>query len=423
MAERCKRCSTKPLIGTRGRSSGPIGALDDDALLAALETAVLEQFGLLRRTVQRNLAVLTLAFVRLLGAARGGAGRLSLAALGRVLPTLGTPHAREKRLHRVLSNPRLDPRGVTDGLARVIAGRRRAGLWPLLFDQTTAGSAQALVAGVPFAGRVLPLALYTFDYPWQERTAPSQNALEELFLLNVETALPAGVRAVWIGDRGYGRAALLRTCAQQHRLYVLRGRAGTCVTWQGRRVKLGDLRAPARRPVRYRQVAYQARTQVLVDVIVYHDPAYQEPWHLLVPPDREALLPTATVVRLYRERMQVEQAFRDFKTHLGLRGLQLKVRVAERLGRLLLAFCLAYCLAVVLGASPAGCAARPTFEIRRRRPRHGTRRTLSVLSVAMLMLIHPRWRRRALRRLIQLVRHLARGHPLLAQPPPLRRYA
>ena len=173
MAERCKRCSTKLPIGTRGRSSGPIGALDDDALLATLETAVLEQFGLLRRTVQRNLAVLTLAFVRLLGAARGGAGRLSLAALGRVLPTLGTPHAREKRLHRVLSNPRLDPRGVTDGLARVIAGRRRAGLWPLLFDQTTAGSAQALVAGVPFAGRVLPLALYTFDYPWQERTAPA----------------------------------------------------------------------------------------------------------------------------------------------------------------------------------------------------------------------------------------------------------
>jgi hypothetical protein len=314
----------------------------------------------------------------------------------------------------------LDPRGVTDGLARVIAGRRRAGLWPLLFDQTAAGSTQALVAGVPFAGRVLPLALYTFDYPWQERTAPSQNALEELFLLDVETALPAGVRAVWIGDRGYGRAALLRTCAQQHRLYVLRGRAGTCVTWQGRRVKLDDLGAPARRPVRYRHVAYQARTQVLVDVIVYHDPAYQEPWYLLVPPDREALLPTATVVRLYRERMQVEQAFRDFKTHLGLRGLQLKVRIAERLGRLLLAFCLAYCLAVVLGAGPAGTAARPAFEIRRRRARHGTRRTLSVLSIAMLMLIHPRWCRRARRRLLGLARGLARGRPLLEHPPPLR---
>jgi hypothetical protein len=42
-------------------------------------------------------------------------------------------------------------------------------------------------------------------------------------------------------------------------------------------VKLGDLGAPARRPVRHRHVAYQARTQVLVDVIIYHDPAFQEP--------------------------------------------------------------------------------------------------------------------------------------------------
>lgn len=337
-----------------------------------------------------------------------------------MLPTINTPHAREKRLPRVLSHPCLDPRGVTDGLARVIAGRRRAGLWPLLFDQTAAGSTQALVAGVPFAERVLPLALSTFDDPWREPTAPSQNALEELFLLDVETALPADVRAVWIDDRGYGRAALLRTCAQQHRLSVLRGRAATCVTWQGRRVKLGELAAPARRPVRDRHVAYQARTQVLVDVMVSHDPAFEEPWYLLVPPDRETLLPTTTVVRLSRERMPVGQVFRDFKTHLGLRGLHLNVRVAERLGRLLLAFCLAYGLAVVLGAGPAGAAARPAFEILRHRARQGTRRTLSVVSVAMLMLIRPHWRRRAQRHLVGLVRGLARERPLLEHPPPLR---
>jgi hypothetical protein len=140
-----------------------------------------------------------------------------------------------------------------------------------------------------------------------------------------------------------------------------------------------------------------------------------------VPPDRETLLPTTTVVRLFRERMQVEQAFRDFTTHLGLRGPQLNVRVAERLGRLLLAFCLAYCLAVVLGACPAGCAARPVFEVLRRRPRHGTRRTLSVFSIAMLM--HPRWRRRAHRRLVSFAAALAQGGALLGRPPPLRCHA
>jgi hypothetical protein len=41
----------------------------------------------------------------------------------------------------------------------------------------------------------------------------------------------------------------------------------------------------------------------------------------------------------------------------------LKVRVAERLGRLLLAFCLSYCLAVVLGDSATGRRTRPALEI------------------------------------------------------------
>jgi hypothetical protein len=31
--------------------------------------------------------------------------------------------------------------------------------------------------------------------------------------------------------------------------------------------------------------------------------------------------------------MQVEHSFRDFKSHLGVRGLKLKVRIAPRLSR------------------------------------------------------------------------------------------
>lgn len=130
-----------------------------------MDAAVSRAFGRLRRPVHKNLAALTVAFLRVLGAARSGHGRLSLGALFRVLPTPGTPHAREKRLHRFLGNPRLDPRGVTEGLARLIFGRRGQGLWPIAFDQTKAGATQALVAGVPFAGRTLPLAVYTFAVP------------------------------------------------------------------------------------------------------------------------------------------------------------------------------------------------------------------------------------------------------------------
>lgn len=387
-------------------------------MVAVVEAAVLETFADLRRTVQRNLAVLTVAFLRVLGAARSGHGRLSLGALFRVLPTEGTAHAREKRLRRFLENPRLDPRGVTGGLARVIFGQRGEGVWPLLLDQTAAGTTQALVAGVPFEGRTLPLAVYTFDYPWQEPAVDSQNQLERIFLLDVEAALPPGVAGVWIGDRGYARAALLRQALLDERLCIIRGRAGTCVEYEGRRQKLRELQPAAGRPIRYSHVLYQARIRVPVDVIVFHDPQFEEPWWLLVPPDSQAVLPTGLVVQLYRERMKVEHTFRDFKTHLGLRGLDLRVHVAERTGRLLLAFCLAYVLAIALGSGPEAAPARRDLEIPRRRPRHGTRRTLSVLSLAMQMLAHPRWRRRALTGLRRLIVRLARGLPALRHPPP-----
>src|ERR1700747_253877 len=116
------------LLSSRRR---PASVESEGPLLALLDAAVGKAFSALCRPVQKNLAVLTVAFPRVLGAASSGHGQLSLAALFRVLPP-GTPPAREKRLHRFLRNPRLDPRSVTDGLARLIFGSRGRGLWPIL---------------------------------------------------------------------------------------------------------------------------------------------------------------------------------------------------------------------------------------------------------------------------------------------------
>ena len=197
----------------------------------------------------------------------------------------------------------------------------------------------------------------------------------------------------------------------------------TRVEYQGRSCKLAELLGEDRRAIRYPRVLYQARERVPVDVVVYHDPEFQEPWWLLVPSQSCALLPVRTVVALYRERMQVEQSFRDFKTHLGLRGLRLKVDIAERTGRLLLAFTMAYCLALLLGVSREAEKARRDLEIPRRRPRHGSCRTLSVLYVALAMLSHPRWRARAYVQLEFLVGWVAAGRSLLRRAPPMVVYS
>ena len=103
---------------------------------------------------------------------------------------------------------------------------------------------------------------------------------------------------------------------------------------------MGRLPHRSGRATRYRHVLYQSQKAEPVDVIVYRERGFEQPWFLLVPPDSESWLPTPEVVRLYRQRMQIEHCFRDWKSHLGLRGLHLQVDKSRRLLRLLIGSCL-----------------------------------------------------------------------------------
>ena len=84
------------------------------------------------------------------------------------------------------------------------------------------------------------------------------------------------------------------------------------------------------------------------------------------------LIPSGTpltveeIVELYAKRMSIEQGFRDWKTHLGVRGLVFYgVNPAPRLTRLLLAFSLSYLLCLALGSTPEAQAVRGFVEILR----------------------------------------------------------
>ena len=164
-------------------------------------------------------------------------------------------------------------------------------------------------------------------------------------------------------------------------------------------------------PVRYANLRYRKHGKEPVDLIVYRERGFKETWYLLVPAGSEKTLPTEKVVSIYRSRMQVEQGFRDWKTHLGVRGLKLESNRAVRLGRLLLAFALAYICLLLLGSQESVQENRLRFETLRRSPRHGTRRTLSVLSHAMLLLAAPDLVRRAWRLLLRIIAALTRGQP------------
>ena len=362
----------------------------------------------LRRWLALNLALLTVAMLQLWRGARSGHGYLTLGALSRALPLEEREKARSKRLARLLRNQSLIGSALTPLLVRLALGPRPRGWVPIVLDQTLLRGTPTLLAGVRVAGRILPVAFACFEYATLRK---SQNALEWALLLLVTASLPPGCTPLFVMDRGYARAALLTHLRQAGIPYLVRGRRNTLVRLGDQRLALG--RVPHRQgvAVRYPHVLYQGTQREPVDLIIFHDPTFKDPWYLLVPPESDRQLPTAEVVVLYRQRMHLELTFRDWKTHLGIRGLRLEMDIAPRLERLLLALTVAYTLAVLLGAGPAARAVRADCEVLRSTPRHGTRRRLSALTVGILLLSLTRFAALAARTLTQLLAALARGIP------------
>jgi len=367
----------------------------------------------LRRTVRKNLSRLTCAFLRLALSVRFGYGGLHLTSMARVLPQGQKFKSNYKWLSRFLKCPYFDPSSLAESMLALVLGQKPPPWVIVLIDQTTVNGVQVVNAAIPFQGRAVPVAWVDFEYPWKTLHPPSQNTLERYLLTWLGEAAPRGSRLILIFDRGYARVELVKDLNRGQQPFLIRAPGKVIVRAQvrghRRRLSLGRLPHRLGRAIRYRHVLYQSQKAEPVDVVVYRERGFDQPWFLLVPPDSESWLPTEEVVRLYRQRMQIEQCFRDWKSHLGLRGLHLQVQKSERLLRLLMGFTLAYLVTLLLGQDSFAEQLRPFFEQARRASRHGTRKVLSVLSMALYVLSDPRWEQQARNRLMQILSRLARG--------------
>jgi hypothetical protein len=349
----------------------------------------------LRRTVRRNLTRLTAAFLHLALSVRFGYGGLHLTSVARALPEKVKLKSRYKWLARFLKCKYFDPSSLAECRLNLILGQKPPPGVIVWVDQTTVDGVEVVNAAIPLAGRAVPVAWVDFEYPGQTLTPPSPNTVERCLLTWLTQAAPPGVRLILVLDRGYARVALIQDLNRGPQPFLIRAGGQVIVQAQVRgrpqRLSLGRLPHRTGPALRYRHVLYHGREAEPVDVIVYRQKGFQEAWFLIVPPDSAAWLPTEQVVRLYRQRLQIEQCFRDWKSHLGRRGLHLQVQKPQRLLRLLRGFTLAYLLVLLLGQDPLAEKWRPFFEVSRQHPRHGTRKVLRALSMALSLLAHPRW--------------------------------
>jgi hypothetical protein len=316
----------------------------------------------LRATQAANLAWLVVALLT--------KRRLCLTTLARAFPRppvrrrAAPKHEllhRLKRLSRFLSNERIDP--VALQLAFVPAVLARLGnpgvIGPVV-DWTSwdtkrpglvgAGTRpyQVLTIGIPRRGRVLPLLSVVYERD-KLPARGSQNRWEEEALTRVLRSLPRGVRPVVIGDRGFGRAEFIAYLQKRRVDYVLRVRRKAQITpAAGPAWKLG---ADGLRPgetrwvpgVRYGTFNNRPRELWINLACTWCPPdvrrakrgqEYREPWYLAT-----SLGSLREAVAWYRQRMWLEETFKDFHSGFGLDAV--RVSNAARLGRLVAALTLA----------------------------------------------------------------------------------
>ncbi len=269
---------------------------------------------------------------------------------------------RLKRLSRFLSNEQVDPVALQVAFIPTVLARlgspRQIGLvldWTS-FDTKLLGLTgggrrpyQVLTIGIPRRGRALPLLSVTYE---RDKLPPhgSQNRWEEDALTQVLHALPPGVRPVVLGDRGFGRAEFI-AFLQKHAVdYVLRLRRGARITEaDGTRWLLGAEGVTAGETrwlpgVRYGTFNNRPRALWINLACSWCPPAerrrdrtgqaHQEPWYLAT-----SLGSLRAAVAWYRQRMWVEETFKDFHSGFGLDAT--RVSNAGRLGRLVAALTLA----------------------------------------------------------------------------------
>jgi hypothetical protein len=330
---------------------------------------------------------------------------LSLTDVGRRFGgAVGLRH-KVKRADRLLGNRHLhrEAKSVYHALCRVTLKRVREPL--ILIDWSDLKADQSLHllrASLPVGGR--SLTLYEEVHPQKKL---NNGAVHARFLRHLSTLIPPGAAPIVIADAGFkvpfhreverlgwrwvgrvrGRDFVrlkARSWTSCKRIFT-RATATPTALGEGEWIRSNPLRAVFAlvREVpkgRRGKTAFGTRSRAKADV--QHARAAKEPW-LLVASTRFADWPAKRLVRLYRQRMQIEQSFRDMKNlHFGEGLERSRSRGTARFTVLVLIASLAAFLLWLIGTA----AVRVGLD-RRLHPGTGKRRVYSRIFLARLLLV------------------------------------
>ena len=268
---------------------------------------------------------------------------LGVAAIGRGIVSSTTPRHSIKRVWRFLRNHRIRADAVMQVLVR--QAESFGGMLVVALDWVELRNRQrALVASVCTGkGRALPLA---WTVVWDSKFELSQNEVEEALLRRLAGFFTDPARVVIVADRGFRRASLFALLNELGFHYVVRicenvrvdgsafsGVLGMHELKEGQEADLGWVRYREDGIVTTRIVARWAR-------------AAEEPWYLATSGDKTI----KRVCEIYAQRMEIEEGFRDLKSHrYGAALRYVSLSEPDRYTRLLMIWALGAWLLVAQG--------------------------------------------------------------------------
>lgn len=318
----------------------------------------------IRVTQVRPLALFVLGMV--------WAGRVGLRAVAATLPLPVADASLERRLHRWLGNPRIDPARLWQALLPWLLANRQDQSVLLVLDPTPhKADATILCLGLVCRRRILPVAWRVL--PQQSAWPQPQITYLRAMIAEVTAALPPSCTVTLIGDRALPSAELIDACRAVGWDVLFRLSADAR---QGHSVRCADgtqgpiwdlVTGPGQRWSGVVQIFQKAGWRRL-HLTIRWDPGHEAPWLLL-----STQPGGAARVREYRRRAHAEATYADCKTR-GVNIEASRVRTLERLNRLLLVVHLALWWTTQLGLRAIRQGERWRFD-------RAGRRDLSVLRI------------------------------------------
>ena len=250
---------------------------------------------------------------------------------------------RLKRIWRFVSNLRFNFQAVMDAiclhnLAMVLwASGRRVVLVDITF---LTDDLAVLAAALACRGRAVPICLWAFE---RKNLLRSQNTLTHQLLAHLKSLIGD---FVLVADRGFGHCWTIRCCRQLGIDFVLRIRDDVHIHAAGTKALAKQFLPQHKGKLFYPNALYHGTEKLKVNLVAVRKEDAQ--WLLVT-----SLTDFPWAIALYRQRMQIEQTFRDLKSLLGLS--RIRVRGVRRLQVLLVAMMAVYSFLFWCGVLLARC--------------------------------------------------------------------